>query len=342
MKARLALAVVAVVATALPAAAETYLNFEVYTVNARGRVTNLTANPALDTSSSPSPDGTKIAFMSSRSGQLDLYVMPAAGGPATRLTTSPFADQTVAWNDAGSTSIAWSPDSKRLAFDVQNATFPPTCQHNCVTWSVYLINADGSGLHSIATEARAPAWSRDGRKLAYEDLVTPFGEALGAAIDNIDGTRVRWRAYNADSSAGPVWSPRRDELAYPANGFVYTARVDGTGRRKLARGRGPTWSPDGAAIAFTRDGAIFRMTRAGTAIKRLATIGAVAGPPTWSPGGRAIAFAARPGKSFMQLMVVPAAGGKPQRLAKADRLDSGPRWVGRTGLLVYARCVCPG
>ena len=125
-------------------------------MNARGRVTNLTSNPALDTSPSPSPDGTRIAFVSSRDGQPDVYVMPAAGGRATRLTTSPFDDENVAWNDAGTTSIAWSPDSKRLAFDVQNATFPPTCQTNCVSWSVYLINADGTGLHSIATEARAP------------------------------------------------------------------------------------------------------------------------------------------------------------------------------------------
>ena len=82
--------------------------------------------------------------------------MSASGGAPVRLTTSPFEDQTVAWNDAGKTSIAWSPDGKRIAFDVQNATFPPTCQTNCVTWSVYIVNADGTGLHSIAIEARAP------------------------------------------------------------------------------------------------------------------------------------------------------------------------------------------
>jgi Tol biopolymer transport system component len=342
VRARFALVAVAVAATALPAAAETYIDFEVYSVNARGRVTNLTADPALDTSPSPSPDGTKIAFVSTRSGQPDLYVMRAAGGQATRLTTSPFDDQAVSWNDAGATQVAWSPDSKRLAFDVQNATFSPTCQTNCVTWSVYLINADGTGLHSIATEARAPAWSRDGRKLAYEDLVTPYGEALGVAIDGINGSRVRFRAYNANSSAGPVWSPRRDEVAFQANGAVHTVCADGTGRHRLARGRGPTWSPDGAALAFTRDGAIFRTSRAGTLTRRVAVVGAVAGQPAWSPGGRAIGVAARAGKTATQIVVLPAAGGRVLRLATADRLDSGPRWLGRTGSLVYARCICPG
>jgi TolB protein len=342
VKTRVACAVLAACAVALPAAsADTYPNIEIYTVNARGRVANLTSNPALDTSPSPSPDGRRIAFVSSRDGQPDVYVMPAAGGPATRLTTSPFDDEVVAWNDAGATSIAWSPDSKRLAFDVQNATFPPTCQTNCVSWSVYLINADGTGLHSIATEARAPTWSHDGRKLAYEDLVTPYGEALGVAIDSINGSRIRFRAFNADSSAGPTWSPRRDELAFQANRTVYTARADGTGRHRLARGDYPAWSPDGASLAFARGAGVFRMSRIGAGVRRLAVVGVAAGAPTWSPGGLAVALSAR-SAAGAQVVVVPAAGGRPQRLAAAPRLDSWPRWLGRTGLLLFARCTsCP-
>ena len=60
--------------------------------------------------------------------------MSAAGTGARRVTKSPFtpaggspddADK-VASNDAGTTSIAWSPDGTRLAFDAQNATFSPT------------------------------------------------------------------------------------------------------------------------------------------------------------------------------------------------------------------------
>ncbi len=140
MKAALALAVVTACATAVAgASAETYPNVDVYRVDARGYLTDLTSNPALDTSPSPSPDGSRIAFVSSRSGSPEIYAMSASGGAPVRLTTSPFEDQTVAWNDAGKTSIAWSPDGKRIAFDVQNATFPPTCQTNCVTWSVYIV-----------------------------------------------------------------------------------------------------------------------------------------------------------------------------------------------------------
>jgi Tol biopolymer transport system component len=343
---RLASAVLAAIGlAALPAAAGTYPDVEIYTVNPRGRITNLTRNPALDTSPSPSPDGTRIAFVSSRDGEPDVYVKPATGGTPTRLTTSPFDDQIVAWNGAGKTTIAWSPDSKRIAFDVQNASFPPTCQKNCVTWSVYLVNVDGTGLHSIATEARAPAWSRNGRLLAYEDLVTPYGEALGIAIDSVNGSRVRLRAFNADSSVGPTWSPRRDELAFQANGSVYTVRADGAGRHRLVRGSNPAWSPDGQSIAFARGGTVFRMSRSGSALRRIASGWRSVRLPAWSPGARAVAFFATPSHGSSQIAVAPAAGGRPQRLAPAVGFDGGLAWLGRTGLLLFTRCVssaaCP-
>jgi Tol biopolymer transport system component len=343
MKAAFALAIVTVCATAVAgASAETYPNFDVYRVDARGHLTDLTSYPALDTSPSPSPDGSRIAFVSSRSGSPEIYAMSASGGAPVRLTTSPFEDQTVAWNDAGKTSIAWSPDGKRIAFDVQNATFPPTCQTNCVTWSVYIVNADGTGLHSIATEARAPSWSRDGRVLAYEDLVTPYGESLGITLDFINGTHIRVRAFNADSSFGPRWSPRRDELVFQANGSVYTVRGDGSGRHRLTRGLNPTWSPDGTALAFVRGGAVLRMTRTGMRIKRVAVAGKTAALPAWSPGGRAVAVLAMPATGSVQLAVVPSGGGRLQRLTAATRFDTGPFWLGRTGSLVVAACrSCP-
>lgn len=345
MKAGLALALVAVCVTALQAgSAETYPNIDVFSVDARGRVTDLTMSPALDTSPSPSRDGSRIAFVSSRDGLPQIYVTGAASKTAARLTTSPFDDQIVAWNGAGKTSIAWSPDGRRIAFDVQNATFPPTCQKDCVVWSVYLINADGTGLHSIATEARSPAWSRDGRLLAYEDGVTPDGEATGIAIDRINGTRVRIPVFNGDSSVGPVWSPRRNELAFQASpGWVYTVRADGTGRHRITRGVNPAWSPDGASIAFARGGMLLRMSRTGAGIRRLASGWAAVGYPAWSPGGRAIAFFARTavGSGAPQIAVAAVTGGRPRPLAPATGYDGGPAWLGRTGSLLFARCVAP-
>ena len=344
MRAALALAAVAVCATALPAAgAETLPDLDVYVVDARGRVTDLTPVPALDTAPSPSPDGSRIAFVSSREGASDVYVMSASGGPATRLTSSPFDGQTVAWNEAGRTAIAWSPGGKRIAFDVQNATYPPDCFKNCVVWSVYVANADGSARRLVASQARSPAWSHDGRFLAYKSDVTPFGESESVSIDRLDGSPPRRiDAPRSMPYIGPAWSPRRDELAFDTGSrWVYSVRADGTGRHRLARGLGPAWSPDGGSIAFELDGTLYRMSRTGTRVRRLAPR-AGAGFPAWSPGGRAIAFSSAPGPASPRIAVVSASGGRVLRLAPATGLDGGPAWLGRTGRLVYARCAAPG
>ena len=51
-----------------------------------GTPRNLTENPADDFEAAWSPDGAKIAFISDRGGKRDIYMMPSAGGAATRLT----------------------------------------------------------------------------------------------------------------------------------------------------------------------------------------------------------------------------------------------------------------
>jgi dipeptidyl aminopeptidase/acylaminoacyl peptidase len=85
---------------------------EIYTVNPDGGcVTRLTHNPSLDGFPTWSPDGRRIAFVSTRNGVTDIYVMNADGSGQTRLTDNPTFD-------GGS---AWSPDGRGSRFE---ATVP--------------------------------------------------------------------------------------------------------------------------------------------------------------------------------------------------------------------------
>ena len=67
--------------------------------------TRLTTDPS-DTAPAWSPDGKRVAFISARSGNWELYVIDAAGGKETRLTD----------NRAVDVAPTWSPDGKQLAF----------------------------------------------------------------------------------------------------------------------------------------------------------------------------------------------------------------------------------
>jgi hypothetical protein len=72
-----------------------------------GEVERLTDDPADDFAPAWSPDGAEIAFHSFRTGNRDLFVMPARGGGAQPVTTGPGQDR----------FPHWSPDGRRIAFE---------------------------------------------------------------------------------------------------------------------------------------------------------------------------------------------------------------------------------
>jgi Tol biopolymer transport system component len=69
-------------------------------------VTRLTTDPAQDVMPALSPDGTRIAFASNRSGNWDIWVMPVTGGKAIQ----------VSMDHAHELHPSWSPDGKHIVF----------------------------------------------------------------------------------------------------------------------------------------------------------------------------------------------------------------------------------
>ncbi|MGC9075533.1 MAG: TolB family protein [Candidatus Bipolaricaulaceae bacterium] len=89
-----------------------------------------------------SPDGTKIAFHSDRSGNVDIWVINADGSGARNLTNNPARDS----------YPAWSPDSRKIAFASIRYYNP----------EIYVMNADGSNQRNLTNHPardEMPAWS---------------------------------------------------------------------------------------------------------------------------------------------------------------------------------------
>jgi Tol biopolymer transport system component len=268
-------------------------NVEIVAVGVSGLQTNLTRNPALDVSPAVAPDG-RIVFLSTRGGNPDLYVMDGDGSDVRRLTDSAVDHSGIAAaEDLAFSQAAWSPRGDQIAFDGEYWAAPPDCEQHCVGWRVLVIGSDGSGLRQITLGARAPAWSPDGRRLAYESGIDGYFGAGSVAVARLDGSgSVQVKGINTTTDVGPVWSPSGRELAFQAQGWIYVVGADGRHKHRLAAGQSPSWSSDGRRLAFVDNRKLFVINRNGRRKRRISRKGEYVIGAAWSPKAATIGYVA--------------------------------------------------
>ena len=132
--------------------AEDEFKFNIFVIDTNGKnLVRLTQGPASDLNPAWSPDGTKIAFASSRKGNLGIYVMNDDGSNPINLTQSP---------DGGDWSPDWSPDGSRIAFNSRRDG----------NEEIYVMHANGANLINLTQHLksdRSPDWSPDGSRIAF-------------------------------------------------------------------------------------------------------------------------------------------------------------------------------
>jgi TolB protein len=220
-----------------------------------------------------SPGGRKIAFGSERDGNVELYVMNADGSDQRRLTHS----------QAVEGELAWSPDGREIAFvrsiHGRSGTVEGIASGGpLVRQEIYVMSADGSGQRFLA-RGSAPAWSPDGRKIAFRSARDGNGEVY---VVNLDGTGLRRLTRNPGPDGGPVWSPNGRRIFFEARGDIYVMNGDGSGQRNLTRNPALPrdaadyalrLSPDGRRIVFvsqrTGSAHIYVMNADGSRLRRL-------------------------------------------------------------------------
>ena len=240
--------------------------------NSRKRLTKV-GNPRTDASGSTSPrwspDGTRIAFVSTGDAREEdedadeIYVMDAGGGNPTRLTSNEVPD----W------SPSWSPDGDRILFARASGIGTPDPQV-----ALHMMNADGSNERLLYREPHAekpvfvlfPAWSPDGSRIAFTRVT--FGEERPEPALTVIGSDGSDATVIALDAADAAWSPDGKQIAFVStkdrfgetcfedcepSGEIYVADADGRHPRRLTESEAdeasPTWSPDGKRIAFVSD-----------------------------------------------------------------------------------------
>ena len=251
---------VAAIAGALSFAAG-YLLRPVENVLPRGiepdaRLRHLTFEPGLEQEPTLSPDGNYVAYTTDDRGNLDIVVLPLAGGNANRVID----------DDADDAHPAWSPDGTRLAFVSARArTGRLSAVGNLGAVSpyvlgrggdIYLVPAMGGTTVKLVEGGAYPAWSPDGDQLVFQ---SDRNDNWDIWVVSAEGGEPRALTEDAYQDYQPSWSPDGRFIAFASNREEFEIRLipaaGGEPVAVLAAAPGgfvlgPVWSSDGRWIYF--------------------------------------------------------------------------------------------
>jgi len=214
---------------------------------------------------------------------------------------------------------------------------------------LYVMDYDGFNPRRVTVNRSLnilPAWSPDGRGLAYVSYRQGQPDIFVASI--FEGRSANLTNGRGQSFA-PSWSPDGKRVAYSSNRGgnmdIWVASADGSGGRRLTDSPGldtaPIWSPTGQEIAFTSDRGgtpqIYVMDSEGLNVRRLTTVGNWNDAPSWNPSKQysEIAYTSRIEGGF-EIAVVDLASRQVRQVTLGRGSCEYPSWAPSGRHLVFA------
>ena len=221
-----------------------------------------------------SPDGTRLAVQSDRSGNPDIWIAPSNGGEMQQFTH----DSTPEWWPT------WSQDGMTIAYYALRSG----------TRQIWIQGVGGGPAHQLTSAdagAIFPRWSRDGRTIYFGNGAISAMPAAGGE-PHVVIREPRGRIGAMEFAISPDGGTFAFSSGAPPDRRLWRASSEGAGQRPLTRGQAsaPAWSRDGRWIYFTTsreapDGA-YQVERPGLNIWRVASSGGSERPVTNFVGKR--------------------------------------------------------
>lgn len=181
-----------------------------------------------------SPDGASVMYAHGVDEGVDLYVAPASGGSARRVSVGRGSDNV---------SPTFSPDGRRVAFTSGRAGHP----------EIYTMDADGTNVDLLtpldvgeSAYRASPDWSPDGRLVAFQSRIAGQFQLLTVSLRDRGLKQLTSDGSNDD----PSWAPDARHLVFVSNRGgtrqLWVIDVESGRTRQLTRGpsaRLPAWSP---------------------------------------------------------------------------------------------------
>ena len=299
-------------------------NQEIYRQVLGGRLQRLTFEPGSDLDPALSPDGTKMAYVSTINRNFEITVMELKSRKRQQLTFEFKSDL----------HPTWSPDGKRIAF----------ASDRDGNFDIYIMDAAGENITQMTDnfpwDDSWPHWSP-----VSEEIVFISDRRGGTAdvylLDVQTGDQKQLTNFDYRTNY-PKWSPGGTKIAFSSAIFeeiqsgsllIWRMKPDGTDLEALVVdgviNDQPTFSPNGEWLTFmsTKDKnvEIYSMNIDTQQIIRLTNHPEVDYQPDWSPDGERIAFVShRDGNPDIYTMTVN--GEQLTNLTKSGMTELSPAW----------------
>ena len=234
----------------------------------------------------------------------------------------------------------------RGAFGAQIAYVEVKGDVSARRYALIVAHSDGRNPKTVLASARpimSPAWSPDGRRLAYVSFENGAGHIYIQTLES--GERLAVSTHKGINGA-PAWGPQGQRLALTlsrdGNPEIYLFHLATKRLTRLTRNIGidtePAWMPDGESLLFTSDRAgspqLYEVAVRGGTPRRITFEGAYNARAAISADGRYVAMAHGDGRRSRIAVLNRETGGL--RVLSDGQLDESPSFAPNGAMILYA------